>query len=117
MGKYETTKKAIYEKYGKANVYSIGNCNLQNMLNYEYPFAYSTRVEGWACDYYDVGKGIILCDGYDPIGKKVSFDTMRLFDEKAREILDEFRYDGDGKAKQMLTNLIADFVGTIKGKG
>lgn len=112
MSKYKATRKEIKERY---DVYSIGNGNLQYLLNYKYPFAYSTRAEGWACDYYDVGKGIVLCDGYAPIGKKIKFDTMSMFDQKAKEILDEFRYDGDGKAEQMLNNLIADFVGTIKG--
>lgn len=94
-------------------VYCIGNGNLQYMLNYVRPFAYSTRAEGWACDYYDVGNGIVLCDGYAPIGKKVNFDIMDAFDKKAKEIWEEFHWDDPEKCQKMLKNLIADFVGTI----
>ena len=113
--KDKITRKKVRETYGNANIYSIGNCNLQYLLKYLSPFAYSTRVEGWACDYYDVGKGIILCDGYAPIGKKVDFDTMRFFDEKAREIWEEYHYTDYEKCERLITNMLADFIGTIKG--
>ena len=110
--KYKTTRKEIKERY---DVYCIGNGNLQFLLKYITPFGYSTRAEGWACDYYDVGKGIVLCDGYAPIGKKVNFDTMRFFDEKAKEIWEEYYYTDYEKCEQLITNLLADFIGTIKG--
>ena len=115
MAKYATSRKAIRERFGNANIYCIGNCNLQNLLKYVSPFAYSTRAEGWACDYYDVGRGIILCDGYAPIGKRVDYDTMYLFDGKAREIWDEYYYTDAEKCETLITNLLADFIGTIKG--
>jgi len=114
MAKYRTTKKAIREKYGDANIYSIGSCNLQFLLKYVSPFAYSVRTEGWACDYYDMGKGIVLCDGYSPIGKKVDFDVMELFDRKAREVWEEYHYTDEDKCEKMITNMLADFVGSIK---
>lgn len=113
MGKYRTTKKAIREKYGAKNIYSIGNCNLQFLLKYISPFAYSTRVEGWACDYYDMGKGVIFCDGYDPIGKKIDYDMMHMFDEKAREVYDELHYVNPELCEKLITNMVADFMGTI----
>ena len=112
MAKYRTTRKAIKESY---DVYSIGNGNLQTMLKLVSPFAYSTRVEGWACDYYDVGNGVVLCDGYATIGKKVDYATMELFENKAREIWERYRsgntnYD---KMESTLNHLVKDFVGTI----
>lgn len=114
MGKYRTTRKAIKETYGAANVYSVGYANLQHMLKYINPFAYSTRAEGWACDYYDIGKGVVLSDGYAPIGKKIDYDVMRLFDDKAREIWDELHYTDSEKCEKLIGNLVADFIGTIK---
>lgn len=83
MSKYKTTKKTIKEGYNK--ILCIGNGNLQYMLRYIDPFAYSTRAEGWACDYYNIN-GTILCDGYAPIGKNVSYDLMKKYDNRAREI-------------------------------
>lgn len=112
--KYKTTRKSVRETYGNANIFEVGYGNLQYLLKFVSPFAYSTRVEGWACDYYDIGKGIVLCDGYAPIGKKVDYDTMRLFDEKAKEIWDEFHYTDHAKCEKLIGNLIADFIGTIK---
>lgn len=112
MGKYKITRREIKERY---EVYCIGYGNLQYLLKYISPFAYSTRAEGWACDYYYVDKGVVLCDGYAPIGKKVNFDTMRFFDEKAREIWEEYHYADYEKCEQLITNLLADFIRTIKG--
>lgn len=114
MSKYRTTKKAIRETYGTANIYKIGYANLQYLLKYTEPFAYSTRVEGWACDYYHVGNGIVLCDGYDPIGKKVDYDTLRLFDNKAKEVWDKFHYTDPMLCERLIGNMVADFVGTIR---
>lgn len=113
--KYRTTRKAIKETYGNANIYEVGSGNLQYLLRFIDPFAYSTRVEGWACDYYDIGNGIVLVDGYAPFGKKVNFDTMKLFDDKAREIWDEFYHADYELCKKLTQNLVADFRGIIKG--
>lgn len=63
----------------------VGYCNLQYLLNDQYPFGYSTRAEGWACDYYDLGK-IIVSTGYAPIGESVGYDLCRKYDQKAAKI-------------------------------
>ena len=113
MSKYRVTKKEMKERYGKALI-DIGNGTLQSMLTYCPPQAYSTRAEGWACDYYEID-GICLCDGYDPVGKKLfTYDEREAFEKAARNILDrEWEYE---KRKPLLDNLIADFVGTAKTK-
>lgn len=82
--KIKVTRKSIKEKYPK--IISVGYCNLQWLLNYEYAFAYSTRAEGWACDYYKVGDTIIST-GYAPIGKTGKYDTTREYDDIARNVV------------------------------
>ena len=82
--KYKTTKKSIMEGN---TVLKIGYCNLQTLLTYENPFAYSTRAEGWACDYYNAGEAVIST-GYAPCGKPVPYDIQRKYEEKARRVMD-----------------------------
>lgn len=84
--KYKTTKKAIREMGDP--VYCVGYCNLQNLLRTVDPFAYSTRAEGWACDYYYI-HDVIISTGYAPIGRKTDYNLCREYDQKALEVLRE----------------------------
>lgn len=112
MAKYKTTRKAIREEYGNANIYSVNYCGLQNMLCTTEPFAYSTRTEGWACDYYELPDGIIISTGYAPIGKYIPYETVREFENYANKICAEtWSWD---ERKPRLDALIADFIGTVK---
>lgn len=67
MIKYKTTKKAMKESY--KTIIKIGYCDAQYLLKFENIIAYSTRVEGWSCDYYDI-EGILISTGYAPIENK-----------------------------------------------
>jgi hypothetical protein len=77
------TKKAIKERF--KNIRSVDYCGLQHLLRTKEPFAYSTRVEGWSCDYYNID-GVIICTGYSAIGERVKHDLIESYDNKARAI-------------------------------
>lgn len=116
MGRIRTKKrmnrKTVIDRFGKANIYRVPYCGLQFMLRDEKPFGYTTREEGWACDYYDLG-GICVSTGYAPIGKPVPYEICLEFDREAQKIWhEEWEYE---KASKRINNLIADFIGTIKG--
>lgn len=111
--KYKTTKKAIREMGDP--VFCIGYCNLQNLLRFVEPFAYSTRAEGWACDYYSVGD-VILCTGYAPIGRKTDWNMCKEYDEKAREILQNYSLQWE-QQREKLEILLAEFVKKLTCKG
>jgi hypothetical protein len=83
--KFRTTKKAIREGYNK--VFAVSYCTTQNLFRYHDPVAYSTRAEGWACDYYDIGNGVVISEGYSPTGEHINYDVVRSFDDKAAKIL------------------------------
>lgn len=85
--KTRTTKKFLKENF---TIVNAGNGNLQNLLSFIQPEYYCARAEGWACDAYIVGDYAIL-DGYDCIGKAKSYDVLKKYDDKAREILDKYR--------------------------
>lgn len=89
MGKYKTTRKAMRESY--KNIISVGYCDLQDLLRFQTPFAYSTRAEGWACDYYDID-GVLISTGYSPINSKYTkstYDICRKYNKAAKKILDK----------------------------
>ena len=65
--KFKTTKKEMKENYDQ--ILGIGYCNAQHLLKFENPIAYSTRSEGWACDYYDID-GILISTGYAPMDSR-----------------------------------------------
>lgn len=85
--KIKTTKKAM--KNGYYHIIGTGYCNLQNLLKYENEIAYSTRVEGWACDYYEVNN-VLISTGYAPLKSenvKCDCDMIRKYDDKASEVV------------------------------
>lgn len=108
MSKYTTTKKAMKEEYKK--IIGVGYCSLQNLLSFQEPFAYSTRAEGWACDYYDVG-GVLISTGYAPIDSrrtKSTYEICKKYDEAARKILCEFSLYEEQKEK--VNDLLMEYI-------
>ena len=109
--KYKTTKKAMKEAYGR-NLVSVPNGTMQIFKNIS-PNSYSTRVEGWACDYYEVD-GLCICEGYSPVGKQIlDYDECKPFRDSAERIRMFSPYD---KELDELAALFKDFVATIKEK-
>ena len=107
--KYKTTKKAIREM--GIPVYCVGYANIQNLLRFRDPFAYSTRVEGWACDYYSVGN-VIISTGYSPIGRKTDYKLCREYDRKALAIIEDYTLSVDDMQNGVAA-LLEEFVGKL----
>ena len=116
--KFKVTKKEMRNGYDK--IVGVGYCNLQNLLNYEKEIAYSTRSEGWACDYYDV-KGVLISTGYAPLNSKnvkCDYDIMKKYDDQAMEVRHmNISYE---ERKEKVTALLHSFIEEItaqEGKG
>ena len=112
MSKSKTTKIAIKSRYDK--IVKIGYCNAQNLLKYEESIAYSTRAEGWACDYYDIN-GVLISTGYAPIeGRNThsSYDIVKKYDDQAREIACNYSLNYE-QQKTQVTALLQDFIKEI----
>ena len=104
--KLKATKKQIIENAGL--ILSIGYCDLQSLLNYKKPFAYSCGTYGWSCDYYDIN-GVVISTGYAPIGTPVKYDIVKQYEAMAEKI----RYDYNMQCEQRvseLDKLIHDFI-------
>lgn len=81
--KFKISKKEIKNKY--KNVIKVGYCEAQNLLSCEDAFAYSSGVNGWACDYYDID-GVIISTGYAPIGKEADYNIIKKYNNEARAL-------------------------------
>ena len=104
--KLQTTKKAINNNFSE--IIKIGYCDLQNLLEYSGPFAYSAGLYGWSCDYYEIGN-VCISTGYQPIGESVNFELIREYETKAEKI----RYDNSldySERKAQISELLNEFI-------
>ena len=83
--KYKTTAKEL--KAGYYNIIEVGYCDLQNLLKYKSPVAYSSGTYGWNFDVYDIN-GIAIAAGYRGMPSKNSlknnYALIREYEEKAK---------------------------------
>ena len=100
--KLKATKKEI--KQGYKYILSVSYCRLQHLLNYYSPFAYSTRIEGWSCDYYQFDD-VCISTGYSPL-KSVNmnndYDILKEYDTKS---INWTKEEKDVLIKEMLNKL------------
>lgn len=112
--KYKTTKKAINAGY--KNKISIGYCNLQFLLRYVDPSAYTSGGDGWHADIYHVNMDTCIVTGYQPFGNiKVPYETQKEFDNKARSIVCDYNLKYD-EQKERVNELLYKFVDTVVNK-
>ena len=82
--KYKTTAKDLKDGFGK--IISAGYCDLQNLLHYKSPIAYSKGVYGWNFDVYDIN-GVAIATGYRSMpekNSKASYELVRKYDDLAQ---------------------------------
>ena len=101
--KYRTTNKAIKEGYVK--VICVGYCNLQHLLSYKSPIAYTCGRDGWNADVYDFGQ-YAICTGYRPTGHiRPAYDVVERYDSMAQGLL-----NSNLATRERLDNLIDEFL-------
>ena len=111
MIKLKATKKEMREHYWY--ILSVGYCSMQSLLREQRPFAYSTRAEGWACDYYEID-GVLISTGYAPLSNKnmiEDYSIIKEYENKALEIdslllpLDERKAKKETLLKELVNSL------------
>lgn len=109
--KFKTSKKNITNGY--SHILGTGYCSMQWLLHYKNPIAYSTRVEGWACDYYEINN-VLISTGYSPVNSKNvnrNYETITEYDKKAKEIIcSNIEYE---TKKQKVEELLNEFIKTL----
>ena len=102
--KYQTTRKAIVNS--SANIVSVPYADLQHLLTFQYPTAYTAGVYGWNFDVYNV-YGLTICTGYRGMpGRRAN--NIREFDEKARAIRNDWNKPLS-KQQEEIENLLREF--------
>ena len=101
--KLKTTKKQIKES--AYQLYAAGYCELDRLLVYQSPFAYSSGVYGWSCDYYNLD-GVIISTGYSPIGEIVAYDLIKKYNNLAKKT----------HSRDEMGELLQDFLNEITKK-
>jgi len=84
--------------------------NIDCLLTYSEAIAYSTRKEGWACDYYDIN-GVIISCGYASIGSRVAYKVQSKWDNKARKVINSgIEYE---ERKTQVNELLNGFIDEV----
>jgi len=96
--KAKISKKDINKRFN--HILSIDADLIPNLLYFNYPFAYSTRAEGWACDYYEI-KNFCLSSGYSPIGKNAQRDLQQKYETKAQKVVASNFFKRETKVKKV----------------
>ena len=107
--KFKTTKKNMKEY---EQIICVSYCSLRHLLQFQDPIAYSTRAEGWACDYYDIN-GVLISTGYAPLSSKntnASYDMIKKYDDKARQILTNAKAGDYYAPAKKITKLLYKFI-------
>jgi len=89
--KLKATKTEIKNEY--YYIISIDYCSAQCLLGGVNPFAYSTGLYGWSCDYYEVSTNghnkICISTGYGPLNcqnSTVDYKKLQKAEAKASKI-------------------------------
>lgn len=121
--KFKTTTKKIKENYTNNYIISVSYCDLQTLLKYESPRAYTSGVYGWNYDLYEI-EGIAICTGYRgmPSGKNFNYDLVRKYENKARKIEQRSKKDNqtwiqfDNKQRADINKLLKSFIKEVYKK-
>ena len=109
--KFRATQKEIKANFAK--IISVPYCSLQNLLNYESPFAFTARREGWAADIYDMGGGVAIVTGYAPFGNiRPSYEFRERYEKQAESIRYNYRLSWTEQREQ-LKQLAKEFIAVV----
>ncbi len=109
--KYKTTRKEVMNGY--ARVYSVGYCELQTLLRYKNPVAYTSGQYGWNADIYDFGRTAIVM-GYRPFGTEIPYETVRQYEHDAQEKYRTNDYEADKHNMQILIDGLLEELEELK---
>ena len=106
--KFKTTKKAINNGYDYK--ICIPFADLQHLLNYTEPCAYTCGTMGWNANIYHIDPNVAIVTGYRPFGNiRPDSKMVRDYDEIAKEIISDWDISVPRK-KEKLNILINQFV-------
>ena len=110
--KYRTTQKAVKEGY--TYTIQVPYCELQSLLAYHTPDAYTARREGWGADVYDFGNTAIIT-GYAPFGSiRPDYDTLKKYESETHEISKQ--HLDFTETQKAINGLLHEFIDIVTGR-
>lgn len=107
--KFKTTKKAINAGY--TNRIIIPYCDLQSLLQYKNPVAYTTRAEGWGADIYEIAPNTAIITGYAPFGNiRPAWDIVKKYETAAQRVLYSTPWQ---EREKELDKLLKEFIAVV----
>ena len=114
--KFKTTRKAIMNNY--YNVLCVGYCDLQYLLQYKNPIAYTCGVYGWNSDIYQVSDNFAICTGYRPFGNiQSNYEYNRGIEKQAEKIVNSWNEYSFEEKQDKLNALIKQLIEYYRIKG
>ena len=104
--KFKTTEKQIKQNYSK--IIEVGYCDLQHLLQYETPIAYTCGPTGWKADIYEFN-GVLIVTGYRPFGNiPTDYNLCEEYEEKAQKLINSRPSRIDTELKKLINLFIID---------
>ena len=108
--KLKTTRKEIKNKVASNYIWQVGYCDMQHLLCYKNPIAYTSGVYGWNFDLYEV-EGVYFTTGYrNMLVKQVDYELLRKYEEQASEIINSWGKYSTEEKKLLVNNLLKEFI-------
>lgn len=102
--KFKTTRKAVVN--GSSNIVSVGYCDLQTLLRYHSPIAYTCGVYGWNFDVYEI-HGLTICTGYRGMPGRTA-SNIRKYEQAARDALERLDWrEAEAEIERLLSEFCA----------
>lgn len=83
------TRREVLEENAPAFLKKCGYCEMQTLLRYHEPVAYTAGIYGWNFDVYEV-YGLTICTGYRGMPGKI-MDGVKEYESKATEIIGDYK--------------------------
>ena len=103
--KTKITRKELRARHTRVFICS----DIGYLLSYRSPSFYNSGVYGWNWDCYSVGSVALLSGYRNFIGYKVSYDLQPRYNEKAREIVNDWNIEQKEK-EERVNALLHEFV-------
>lgn len=107
--KFKTTRKAVTESSN--TILKVGYCDLQSLLKFKEPIAYTCGVYGWNADIYKLD-GLTIVTGYRPFGNYSNYDLVEEYEQKAHKIATDYQVDWETR-KNEVNKLLDEFVNKV----
>ena len=108
--KTKVTKLSVKNSFN--TILSIGYCDIQYLTYYKRAFAYSSGINGWSCDYFEIDN-VCMSTGYSPIGSNVDYQLIKKYELKAQKIVTDYNINYDLKVKKV-NKLLIEFINKSK---